>query len=266
MNDKAKKIIGWIFIGIMLAFVYLPIIILIIFSFAPESKAIGNWDKITWSGDLYVQLARNEQILEAIRNTFVLALSSSLIATVLGTVAAVGIQQLGRRFKRLVGAMGQITVINAEIVTGAAFMLFVSTLGLEGFPALIIAHVVITMPYVVLSVTPRLNQLNKNLYEAGLDLGAGPMRTLVTVILPQLVPAMIAGFGLAFTLSIDDYVISKFINGNVQTISTLIYSATKKGIPAVWRAVSSMIFVVVMAVLVAINVVSGRKKTEVKAK
>ena len=145
-------------------------------------------------------------------------------------------------------------------------MLFFSTLGLEGFPALIIAHVVITMPYVVLSVTPRLNQLNKNLYEAGLDLGAGPMRTLVTVILPQLVPAMIAGFGLAFTLSIDDYVISKFINGNVQTISTLIYSATKKGIPAVWRAVSSMIFVVVMAVLVAINVVSGRKKTEVKAK
>ena len=266
MNSKAKKILGWIFIAIMLAFVYMPIIILIIFSFAPESKAIGNWDKITWSGDLYVQLVHNEQILEAIRNTFVLALSSSLISTVLGTVGAVGIQQLSRRFKHLVNGMSQITVINAEIVTGAAFMLFFSTLGLEGFPALIIAHVVITMPYVLLSVTPRLNQLNPNLYEAGLDLGAGPIRTLVTIILPQLVPAMIAGFGLSFTLSLDDYVISKFINGNVQTISTLIYSATKKGIPAVWRAVSSMIFIVVMAVLIAINIVSGKKKTEASAK
>jgi spermidine/putrescine transport system permease protein len=116
------------------------------------------------------------------------------------------------------------------------------------------------MPYVLLSVMPRLTQLNPNLYEAGLDLGAKPIRTLLTVIMPQLVPGMISGFGLAFTLSLDDYVISKFINGNVQTISTLIYSATKKGIPPVWRAVSSLIFIVVLVILIFINVKGKKKK------
>ena len=179
-------------------------------------------------------------------------------------MGAVGIQQLGKRTKKFVNGMSQITVINADIVTGAAFMLFFTFFPseLSGFPALIIAHTIITMPYVLLSVTPRLMQLNPNLYEAGLDLGAGPMRTLGTVILPQLVPGMISGFALAFTLSLDDYVISKFINGNVQTISTLIYSATKKGIPPVWRAVSSLLFIVVLAVLIVINLRSAKKAKE----
>jgi spermidine/putrescine transport system permease protein len=246
----------------MLAFVYLPIIILIIFSFAPTSKAIGNWANIAWSTDLYVELMQSEGILEAIKNTFILALTSSTLATIIGTVGAVGIHKLKRRPKAIVNGMSQITVVNAEIVTGAAFMLFFTLFPreLEGFPALIIAHTIITMPYVLLSVMPRLTQLNPNLYEAGLDLGAGPLRTLVTVILPQLIPGMIAGFGLAFTLSLDDYVISKFINGDVQTISTMIYSATKKGIPAVWRAVSSLIFVVILIILIAMNMAKKKKE------
>ena len=266
MNGKAKKIVGGIFIGLMLAFTYLPIIILIIFSFAPGSKAIGNWGAIDWSGALYVELFESADILEAIKNTFVIALVSSVLATIIGTLGAIGIAQLGRRSKRIVNGMSQITVVNAEIVTGAAFMLFFTLFPreFEGYPALIIAHTIITMPYVMLSVTPRLLQLNPNLYEAGLDLGAGPMKTLITVILPQLIPGMIAGFGLAFTLSLDDYVISKFINGGVQTISTMIYSATKKGIPAVWRAVSSLIFIVVLAILIAINIKSAKKKKESK--
>jgi spermidine/putrescine transport system permease protein len=242
--------------------VYLPIIILIIFSFAPTSKAIGNWANIAWSTDLYVELMQSEGILEAIKNTFILALTSSTLATIIGTVGAVGIHKLKRRPKAIVNGMSQITVVNAEIVTGAAFMLFFTLFPreLEGFPALIIAHTIITMPYVLLSVMPRLTQLNPNLYEAGLDLGAGPLRTLVTVILPQLIPGMIAGFGLAFTLSLDDYVISKFINGDVQTISTMIYSATKKGIPAVWRAVSSLIFVVILIILIAMNMAKRKKE------
>lgn len=262
MKNKTFKIVGWIFIALMLAFVYLPIIILIIFSFAPTSKAIGNWANITWSTDLYVELMQSEGILEAIKNTFILALTSSTLATIIGTVGAVGIHKLKRRPKAIVNGMSQITVVNAEIVTGAAFMLFFTLFPreLEGFPALIIAHTIITMPYVLLSVMPRLTQLNPNLYEAGLDLGAGPLRTLVTVILPQLIPGMIAGFGLAFTLSLDDYVISKFINGDVQTISTMIYSATKKGIPAVWRAVSSLIFVVILIILIAMNMAKKKKE------
>ncbi|MBO5224605.1 MAG: ABC transporter permease [Clostridia bacterium] len=261
MRSKTAKTISWVFIAIMLVFTYLPIIILIIFSFAPESKAIGNWAKITWSFDLYAQLFSSQEILTAILNTFILALSSSLLATILGTVGAVGIQQLGKKSKMLVNGMSQITVINADIVTGAAFMLFFTLFptGFNGFPALIISHTIISMPYVLLSVMPRLTQLNPNLYEAGLDLGAKPMRTLMTVIMPQLIPGMISGFGLAFTLSLDDYVISKFINGNVQTISTLIYSATKKGIPPVWRAVSSLMFIVVLIILIFINV-KGKKK------
>ncbi|MBO5214572.1 MAG: ABC transporter permease [Clostridia bacterium] len=262
MRNKTFKTVGWIFIALMLAFVYLPIIILIIFSFAPTSKAIGNWANITWSADLYAELMQNEGILEAIKNTFILALTSSTLATIIGTVGAVGIHKLKRRPKAIVNGMSQITVVNAEIVTGAAFMLFFTLFPreLEGFPALIIAHTIITMPYVLLSVMPRLTQLNPNLYEAGLDLGAGPLRTLVTVILPQLIPGMIAGFGLAFTLSLDDYVISKFINGDVQTISTMIYSATKKGIPAVWRAVSSLIFVVILVMLIIMNMAKRKKE------
>lgn len=263
MSNKAFKIIGWIFIGLMLAFTYLPIIVLIIFSFS-STKVIGNWAATEWSMGLYAELFQNEQILDAIKNTMVLALVSATLATIIGTVGAVGIDQLGRRSKAAVNGMSQITVINAEIVTGAAFMLFFTLFPgeIEGYPALIIAHTIITMPYVLLSVTPRLAQLNPNLYEAGLDLGAGPFRTLVTVILPQLIPGMIAGFGLAFTLSLDDYVISKFINGDVQTISTLIYSATKKGIPAVWRAVSSLIFVVILVMLILMNVAKSRKREE----
>ncbi|MBR6773374.1 MAG: ABC transporter permease [Clostridia bacterium] len=262
MRNKTFKTVGWIFIALMLAFVYLPIIILIIFSFAPTSKAIGNWANITWSADLYAELMQNEGILEAIKNTFILALTSSTLATIIGTVGAVGIHKLKRRPKAIVNGMSQITVVNAEIVTGAAFMLFFTLFPreLEGFPALIIAHTIITMPYVLLSVMPRLTQLNPNLYEAGLDLGAGPLRTLITVILPQLIPGMIAGFGLAFTLSLDDYVISKFINGDVQTISTMIYSATKKGIPAVWRAVSSLIFVVILVMLIIMNMAKRKKE------
>ncbi|MBQ7224734.1 MAG: ABC transporter permease [Clostridia bacterium] len=262
MRNKTFKTVGWIFIALMLAFVYLPIIILIIFSFAPTSKAIGNWANITWSADLYAELMQSEGILEAIKNTFILALTSSTLATIIGTVGAVGIHKLKRRPKAIVNGMSQITVVNAEIVTGAAFMLFFTLFPreLEGFPALIIAHTIITMPYVLLSVMPRLTQLNPNLYEAGLDLGAGPLRTLITVILPQLIPGMIAGFGLAFTLSLDDYVISKFINGDVQTISTMIYSATKKGIPAVWRAVSSLIFVVILVMLIIMNMAKRKKE------
>lgn len=263
-STKTKKILGGIFIAFMLAFTYLPILILIIFSFAPGSKAIGNWGAIDWSFALYSELTQSQDILEAIKNTFVIALCSSVLATIIGTLGAIGIAQLGKKNKRIVNGMSQITVVNAEIVTGAAFMLFFTLFPreFEGYPALIIAHTIITMPYVMLSVTPRLLQLNPNLYEAGLDLGAGPMKTILTVILPQLIPGMIAGFGLAFTLSLDDYVISKFINGGVQTISTMIYGATKKGIPAVWRAVSSLIFVVVLAILIAINIKSAKKKKE----
>ncbi len=266
MKSRTFSVIGWIFVALMLAFIYLPIIILIIFSFS-STKVMGNWSDVNWSFALYKELFNTElltsvQILDAIKNTLVLALVSATLATVIGTVAAVGIHQLGRRSKRLVNGMSQITVINADIVTGAAFMLFFTLFPsvFEGYPALIIAHTVITMPYVLLSVTPRLSQLNPNLYEAGLDLGAGPIRTLITVILPQLIPGMIAGFGLAFTLSLDDYVISKFINGNVQTISTLIYSAAKKGIPAVWRAASSLIFVVIMVMLVVFNLAKSKNK------
>ena len=261
-----STIFSWAFIAIMLVFMYMPIVILIIFSFAPETKAIGNWDNMIWGFDLYEELFNDAEILNAIKNTFIVAVSSSLLATLLGTFGAIGIHHLGTRSKKLVNGMSQITVINAEIVTGAAFMLFftLSPVKLDGYPALIIAHTIITMPYVMLSVTPRLMQLNPNLYEAGLDLGAGPMRTLGTVILPQLIPGMVSGFGLAFTLSLDDYVISKFINGNVQTISTLIYGATKKGIPPVWRAASSLIFIVILSLLLFINISSAKRSAKAK--
>ena len=261
MRNKGY-IFGRVFIGFMLALMYLPILILVIFSFS-GSSGIGAWSHFNFTFDWYTKLFTDEQILGAVGNTFLIAGVSSVLATVIGTIAAVGIYYLNRRVKPIVNAISQITVINADIVTAVAFMLFfiVCMNYLDGYPALFIAHTMITTPYVVLSVMPRLSQINPNLYEAGRDLGAGPMRTLFTVILPQLVPGIVSGLVMAFTLSLDDFVITLFNKGSgVETISTMIYASTKHGIDPAFRALSTVIFLGVLAVLIGINIYTSRKK------
>lgn len=259
--SKVKKALCLSFVYLMLAVMYLPILVLIIYSFT-TSKSIGVWNGFTLS--LYVQVFNDSEMMGAVGNSLIVALVSSLLATFIGTLTAIGIFYARKKwYKSVLNMMTQITMVNAEIVTGVAFMLLFLAVRFipKGFATLIIAHTMITVPYVIMSVLPRLSQLNPNLYEAGLDLGAGPIRTMFIVLLPQLIPSMISGFALAFTLSLDDFVVTKFVNGNVTTISTYLYNKiAKKGVMPALRALSSLIFVVILLVLAALNISAHRKR------
>ena len=259
MNRKLSRALALSFVWLMLADTYVPNLVLFVYSIT-GAKVLGVWSGFTL--ELYAKVFTDSQIMEAVRNSLILAATAAFISTVFGTVSAIGIFYLRTWRRKYLDFLTQVTMINAEIVTGIAFLLLFVMIKFipAGWPTLIIAHVFITIPYVIMSVLPRLGQLNPNLYEAGLDLGAGPFKTLVTVIVPQLIPAMISGFALAFTLSLDDFVVTKFINGNVTTISTYLYNKlTKKGVQPVLRALSSLIFFVVLMILIVINIVSWRR-------
>ncbi len=265
MKKQVKSALIWAFVGIMLFLMYVPILILIIYSFT-DAKALGVWTGFSF--ELYKTLFTDSEILGALGNSMLLAFISATLATVLGTAAAAGIYYMKRRRKAVADFVANITMENAEIVTGVAFMMFFLAVKIRyGWAALIIAHTMITVPYVILSVTPKLSQLNPNLYEAGLDLGSSPIGSMLRVIVPQLVPGMVSGFIMAFTLSLDDFVVSKFINGGVETIPIYLYNAlAKRGADPTLRALSSALFVAVLGVLIALNVVSAkRKKNALKA-
>ncbi len=256
----------WTVVGVMLAFMYVPILILIIYSFT-DAKALGVWGGFSFA--LYADLFTNSSILGAFKNSLILAFASAALATVLGTSAAVGIYYLRKWKKTTASFIANITMENAEIVTGVTFMMFFLALRLPyGWTTLIIAHTMITVPYVILSVTPKLAQLNPNLYEAGLDLGASPVKSMLCVVVPQLVPGMLSGFVMAFALSLDDFIVSKFVNGSVETIPVYLYNAlAKRGADPTLRALSSVLFVAVLAVLIVLNVVTEkRRKAQFTAK
>ena len=259
----------WAILVIVLIAIYLPLIMIIAYSFSTAKSVGAEFGEFSFAP--YAKLFRNAELLDALKNTVVIGLVSALLATVLGTTAAIGIHYMKRKMKAAVEASSQITVVNAEIVTAMAFfvlMLFIrDTIKIPvnfGLGWLIIAHTVITTPYVILTVSPRLKQLNPNLLEASMDLGAGPMRSLITVMLPQLAGAMVSGFALAFTLSLDDFVVTKInsIGSGVRTISTYVYSRIRRGFPIEIRALSTIIFVTVLAVLIVYNVIKIKKAKE----
>ncbi len=264
MNKRVKSALVWAFVTVMLAIMYVPILILIIYSFT-DAKALGVWNGFSF--ELYANLFTDAEIMGALGNSLILAAVSAFLATVLGTAAAVGIYYMKAKRKAVAGFVANITMENAEIVTGVAFMMFFLAVNIGyGWGALIVAHTMITVPYVILSVTPKLSQLNPNLYEAGLDLGASPIGSMFRVVIPQLIPGMISGFIMAFTLSLDDFIVSKFINGGVETIPIYLYNAlAKRGADPTLRALSSVLFIAVLTVLIALNIVSAkRRKGEVK--
>ena len=266
-SSKVLLIVKWAILLVVLVAIYLPLIMIVIYSFSSAQAVGGDFGEFTFA--LYAKLLRNEKLLDATKNTIVIGLASAFLATMLGTTASVGIHYMRKKAKAVVDAASQITVVNAEIVTAMGFfllMIFIrDTIKIPvNFSLwwLIIAHTVITTPYVILTVSPRLKQLNPNLLEASMDLGAGPMRSLITVMLPQLAGAMVSGFALAFTLSLDDFVITNInsIGANLDTISTYIYAGIrKKGIPNEIRALSTIIFVVVLTVLIVYNVIKNKK-------
>ena len=267
--------IKWAIIIVVLAFMYLPLVVIVVYSFSAAKTVGADFGSFTFA--LYPKLFSNEALIKATMNSIIIGLVSALFATILGTTAAVGIHYMRRKSKVVVEASSQITVVNTEIVTAMGFfllMIFLRDSALLpvnfGLRWLIISHTVITTPYVLLTVSPRLKQLNPHLLEASMDLGAGPMRSLVTVMLPQLAGAMVSGFALAFTLSLDDFVVTRInsVGANIETISTFVYSRiTKQNFPTEIRALSTIIFVTVLTVLIVYNVIKiNRSKKTAKQK
>lgn len=266
-------IFRWAVLIVVLAAIYLPLILIMVYSFS-GARAVGDeFGEFTFSQ--YANLFKDEQLLTATRNTIVVGVISALLATLLGTTAAVGIHYMRKRWQTTVDTASQITVVNAEIVTAMGFfllMLFLrDTVRIPinfGLGWLIVAHTVITTPYVILTVSPRLKQLNPNLLEASMDLGAGAVRSLVTVLLPQLAGAMVSGFALAFTLSLDDFVVTNIntIGANIDTISTYVYSGIRHKLNPDIRALSTIIFALVLGILIVGNVVKNKRlKAEAQA-
>lgn len=269
-KNTVGTIFKWAFLILVLAIIYMPIILIIVYSFS-SSRNIGGEDgfgQFTFS--LFARLFQNDGLMQATANTLIIGVSSALLATLIGTLTSVGLYYM-RKGKKLFNFVSQITVVNAEIVTAVGFFLLsiflrdVINLPVQkGVGWLIIAHTIITTPYVILTVSPRLNQLNPNLYEAGLDLGAGPMRSLVTVVVPQLIGGMVSGFALAFTLSLDDFVVTNLNKGTygVNTISTFVYANLKRELAPEIRALSTILFVVVLAILIIFNVIKRKREKQ----
>ncbi len=240
-------------------FLYAPIVVLIIFSFN-ASKSRGHWGgfSLRW----YQSLFENSTLMDALKTTLSVALVSSAIAVVIGTAAALGLYYSKKRVRSLLMNVTSLPMLNADIVTGISLLLLFTFVGLRlGYVSLLLSHITFNIPYVILSVMPKLNQLDKNTFEAALDLGATPLQAFFKVMLPEISPGIVTGFILAFTMSIDDFVISFFTTGaDVSTLSVAIYSMTRRGIKPEINALSTLMFVAVLTLLLIVNVRSGRDK------
>lgn len=247
-----KKHLKWIYASLIYLFLYAPILILIIYSFN-DSRYRGTWNGFTLKW--YVQLFQDRQIMNALYYTMAVAVLSSLIATVLGTAGAIGIHHMKKIKKTLVMNLTYLPVVNPDIVTGLSLMiLFIFSQVRLGFGSMLLAHITFNTPYVILSVLPKLKQLDKHLYEAALDLGATPAYAFQKVILPEIMPGIITGMLLAFTLSVDDFVISFFTTGSgVSTLSIAVYSMARRGINPKINALSTLLFLTVLTLLIIVN-------------
>ncbi len=259
-----KRIFAQVYLWILLVLLYAPVLIIVIFSFT-EAKVLGNWTG--FSLNLYESLMNSgthHSLMNALVNTVAIALIAAVVSTLLGSIAAVGIFNLRARGRKAMNFVNTIPILNGDIITGVSlFLLFVSLGVTQGFTTVVLAHITFCTPYVVLSVLPRLKQMNPNLYEAALDLGATPMQALWKVIVPEIRPGMISGFLLALTISIDDFAVTVFTIGNqgLETLSTYIYAdARKGGLTPELRPLSAIIFVVILVLLIIVNRRAGRVK------
>ena len=252
------------YLWLLLLMLYSPIIIIMVFSFT-EAKVMGNWTG--FSLRLYKNLfaeGTHHSLTAALTNTITIALITATVSTVFGTVTAIGIHNMRARYRRAISFVNNIPILNGDVIIGISlFLLFVS-LGIpQGYTTVVLAHITFCLPYVILSVMPRLAQMNPNLYEAALDLGASPTQALRKIIIPEILPGMISGFMLAVTMSIDDFAVTIFPIGNegLETLSTFIYAdARKGGLTPELRPLSTIIFVLVLVMLVIINKKSAKKQ------
>lgn len=262
-----KKIAPVLWLCIVLCFIYIPILMLAVYSFT-DATIVGEGIN-AFSFENYINLFANEELRDMILGTITLALASATIATILGTLGAIGGFYSKKLPKNLLHTANQIPVVNADIVTGfSVCVLLIVLLGVnkDTFVPLGAGHVVLCAPFVYLSVMPKLKQMDNNLYEAALDLGATPAQALFKVVLPQLIPSILSGFMLAITLSLDDYFITTYTKPSTfDTISTYVFNATKGGQTeiktALW-ALSTLIFLIVVAVVIVMNITSSKRKKE----
>lgn len=262
---KIKNILKWLFIALVLFFIYCPIILLTINSFN-ESDIIGEWSGFSLTHYKYFFNFDNEPF-RVVMQTLLLAVVVATLSTLLGTIGAIGIFYSKKKVKKALSAMNQIPVINADVVTAISFALFISVIGIDKstYIPLVVGQMLLCTPFVILSIIPKLQQMDNNLYEAALDLGATPKRALFTVVIPQILPGILSGFLLAVTLSLDDYVIAAYTKpDSFMTISTHIYGLDKNNnvgpkIKAAYWAFTAIIFFIIIAVVIIANIRSYHK-------
>lgn len=254
-----KKWKSWVengYLGLIVLFMYAPIFMLSALSFnAGRSRAHFSGFSLHW----YTEMFQDEAILAALQNTLIIAFVSASIATVLGTMAAVAIRNMKKLPRNLIIGVTNVPMLNADIVTGISLMLlFIAFRFTLGFGTILISHITFNLPYVLLSVLPKIRLSSQVSYDAALDLGASPLYAFFKVVLPDIMPGVLSGFLLAFTMSLDDFIITHFTRGaGIDTISTLVYSEARKGIKPSMYALSTLIFVTVFVILVFANFAPG---------
>lgn len=248
MKNAAKKI----YIALIFLFLYAPIVTLMVLSFN-ASRTRAKWGGFTFKW--YAELFQNDDILRALGNTLLIALVSSIAATVIGTIACIAMNNMKKRTRTIMMGITNIPMLNADIVTGISLMLLFISFGFRfGLGTILLSHITFNIPYVILSVMPRMKQLNPSIYEAALDLGAPPVTAFFRVVFPDLMPGILSGFLMAFTMSLDDFIITHFTKGaGVDTLSTKIYTEVRKGIKPEMYALSTIIFVAVLVLLILVN-------------
>ena len=263
-----KKAVSRVYMTLIFVFLYAPILLLVVFYFNDtdtKSRTVWSGFSLRW----YEMLFQDRMLLEALRNTLIIAVCAAVGATILGTVAALGIHSMKSWRKKLVMNITNLPMLNPEIVTGVSLMLlmvFVANLfGVTlGIVSIILAHITFCLPYVILSVLPKLGQMDPHLFEAAQDLGCTPVRSFFKVVLPEIMSGVITGMVMAFTLSLDDFIISYFCSGTTQTLPVFIYSMTKKRVSPEINALSTLLFAVILILLLIINIRQGRMGKKAK--
>lgn len=257
-----KKFFSRFYVFLILLFMYAPILVLIAFSFNESKGRSWTGFSFKWYGELF----KDDAIIGALGNTLIIAIIAAIVSTIIGTAAAIGIHNMKRPGKTIVKNVNNLPLINPEIVMGISLMILFSFCRINpGYVTIIIAHITFCIPSVVLSVLPKLRQINNSIYEAALDLGCNDFQAFFKVILPEIMPGIISGFLMAFTYSIDDFVISYFTAGpDSQTLPLVIYTITRKPMTPKLNALSTIIFVIVLLVLLITNFAGDKKENKKK--
>lgn len=247
MRRTLKKL----YIALILVFLYAPIVVMIALSFN-EGRSPAVWEGFSFKW--YLELLDDRKIMEALRVTLSVAVAATAVSTVLGTLAAIGIHAMKKGWANWVLNISYLPMTMPDIVTGISLMLLFVQLNIPtGFATMLLAHIAFDTPYVLFSVLPKLSQMNPNTYEAALDLGCRPMKAIMKVIIPEISPGIVTGSLMAFTMSIDDFIISYFTGGTVNNLSMAVYGSAKRGVSPSMYALSAIMFVVILALLLIIN-------------